>query len=213
MGLTGEKVQSNFANVWLSIESGSWCGVGRTGRILCPGSSSVSQVPMSRKWKKPFPAQDLVCAPLPWAQSTLIFLWNLGQNSLMYSSKSSIWCPSIFLRFQGPDSDVFSSPWCLGLSYWDAGPSALSLHFLAGFSSLMPLFESSCPLHAMLVPAVVHFCGHYGNIHMRAAHCSSYLLQLRQWVCWLGHISIDSLPMHFLEFFLAVIAKTTSPFI
>ena len=62
MGLTGEKVQGSLSDVWLSKESGSWSGL---DRILCPVSSSMSEMPISRKWEKSFAAQDLVCALLP----------------------------------------------------------------------------------------------------------------------------------------------------
>ena len=66
--------------------------MGWTGRLLCPGSSSVSQVSMSRKWKKSLPAQDRVCAPLlePSPHSSLFGAQNKIVSCLPQSPVSGV---------------------------------------------------------------------------------------------------------------------------
>lgn len=129
----------------------------------------------------------MVCV-LPWAQDDLFFLESSGWNIVLPSTDSSIWCSLIYVRFQGPCSDVPFPPWHLGLTwaprYWVSGPSAQDLVYspLTGFphvsqqpyASLWVLLYTAC----YTCSRIYCFMAIVESIHLQTVHCSSYLLQL-----------------------------------
>lgn len=84
---------------------------------------------------------------------------------------------SLVSRAQALMSSLLLGAWFSLILLWPRAQCTLSplpWGFLAGFSSPVPLFGSSCPLHAKLVPGVVNFYGHCGE-YPRAG-CTLFIL-------------------------------------